>query len=211
MKNIMEIVMISEGNLGNRICRKGVKMTEEKWVDIKGFEGLYQVSNMGNVKSIKKNERIMKLQVNHKGYYCVNLHKNSIAYPRLVHRLVAEAFIPNTLNLPQVNHKDTNKKNNNIENLEWISNADNMRHAFANGCFVTTEKQREHARNNLKLIAERKKKGVEMYTKEGVFLNAFNSLREAEKCTGVHNSKISMVCKGKRKRAGNYIWKYRKE
>ena len=196
---------------------------QEKWADIKGFEGLYQVSNLGNVKSVERyipaknnsfafhKERNMKLQTNHKGYFCVILHKNSISYTRLVHRLVADAFIPNANNLPQVNHKDTNKKNNNIENLEWISNIDNMRHAFSNGCFVTTEKQREHARNNLKKMAERRKKSVEMYTKEGVFVKVFDSMTEAEKWTGVHNSKISMVCKGKRKSAGNYIWKYRKE
>lgn len=153
----------------------------------------------------------MKLQMNHKGYPCVVLHKNCKANSKLVHRLVAIAFIPNPDKLPQVNHKDTNKQNNHVSNLEWITNEDNMRHAFANGCFKTTKKQIEHAIENQIKMASKRRKPVEMYSKDGVLLETFDSLTEAEKRTKVSNSKISMVCKGKRKSAGNYIWKYRKE
>ena len=141
----------------------------EIWIDIQGYEGLYKVSNFGRVKSIdryvngklgsqcKIKGKIMKLQMNHKGYPCVVLHKNCKANSKLVHRLVAIAFIPNPDKLPQVNHKDTNKQNNHVSNLEWITNEDNMRHAFANGCFKTTKKQIEHAiENQIKMARKRK-------------------------------------------------------
>lgn len=111
----------------------------EKWKDVTGFEGLYQVSNLGNVKSCDRyisagvnanhksqhiHERLLKLKGGGK-YIQVILCKNGKCYARLVHRLVAEAFIPNPDNLPCVNHKDENKKNNVADNLEWCTYAYN--------------------------------------------------------------------------------------
>lgn len=106
---------------------------EEIWKDIKGYEGLYQVSNLGNIKSFEfrnnrgifKREKIL-YKSTRSGYYTVNLCKNTIRKSKQVHRLVAEAFIPNPLNKKIVNHIDFDRKNNKVENLEWCSQKENV-------------------------------------------------------------------------------------
>ncbi len=98
---------------------------DEVWKDIKGFEGLYQVSTQGQVKSRRG---ILKPYINHKGYLKVCLSKDGVKYKKRVNRLVAEAFIENPLNLPQVNHKDRNKNNNAVSNLEWCTAKENRDH-----------------------------------------------------------------------------------
>ena len=94
----------------------------EEWKDIKGYEGLYQVSNLGRVKSLSntntRKEKILK-PIYHARYYQITLSKNNIRIQYRVHRLVAEAFIPNPDGLPIINHKDENPLNNNVDNLEW--------------------------------------------------------------------------------------------
>ena len=95
---------------------------KEVWKDIQDYEGFYQVSNLGRIKSLgnskTRKEKILK-PIYHKQYYQITLSKNNIRIQYRVHRLVAEAFIPNPDNLPQVNHKDENKLNNYVDNLEW--------------------------------------------------------------------------------------------
>lgn len=191
------------------------------WKPVKDFEGYYEVSDDGNIRSIDryvgnrwggktlKKGVVLKLATNRKGYKSVMLHKNTIWYQKQVHRLVAEAFIPNPLNLPQVNHKDTNKTNNKVENLEWVTGIDNMRHAFANGCFKRTQRQREHAKEVQLECAIRKRRCVAMIdlnTEE--ILGIFRSITDAQRATGISNSKITAVCKGRRRQTGGYKWKY---
>ena len=117
---------------------------EEEWRDIKGYEGCYRVSNYGRVKSISRlvnsspdkrtvPERILKQQVLRSGYMSVGLWKDSHFLRLPVHRLVAIAFLPNPDNLPQVNHRDGIKTNNNADNLEWCSRSENMKHAYEHG------------------------------------------------------------------------------
>ena len=121
----------------------------ETWKDIKGYEGLYQISNLGRIKSLRKkiknngafgkrkiitkNEKIVSSYKNKDGYSVVQLYKNNKRKLKLVHRLVAEAFIPNPNNYPYVNHKDGNKANNCVDNLEWCNNSMNQLHAFSKG------------------------------------------------------------------------------
>lgn len=105
---------------------------KELWLQIKNYEGLYEVSNTGYVRSIRKN-RLIECCLSTKGYRRVCLCKGDARNFKSVHRLVAEAFIPNPDNLPQVNHKDGNKFNNNVENLEWCNNSQNQKHAYDNG------------------------------------------------------------------------------
>lgn len=117
---------------------------KEEWKDIKNYEGLYQVSNLGNVKSLERNksngkgsvktkEKILTQDITNWGYYRVALYKDGIRKYYKVHRLVAEAFILNPNNKEQVNHIDGNKLNNNVNNLEWNTRIENMNHARING------------------------------------------------------------------------------
>jgi hypothetical protein len=106
--------------------------TGEIWKDIEDYEGLYQVSNYGRVKSLKKGALIMKPQTSKDGYKKINLRRDNKTFSFKTHRLVAKAFILNPDNLPEVNHIDGNKINNHVSNLEWITHAKNMIHAAEN-------------------------------------------------------------------------------
>lgn len=123
-------------------------MSEEIWKDIKGFEGKYKISNLGNVKSVYRTinyifnnkpkvrrifEKTLKKSINKFGYEYVCLSDNCKTQKLKIHRLVAQAFIPNSENKPQVNHIDGNKQNNCVFNLEWCNNSENMKHAVKMG------------------------------------------------------------------------------
>lgn len=118
----------------------------EIWKDIEGYEGLYQVSNLGRIKSLKRqksngknlvyiDEKILTQNITNWGYYRVALYKNGIRKYHRVHRLVATAFLPNPENKEQVNHIDGNKLNNNLDNLEWSTRIENIHHAKINGLY----------------------------------------------------------------------------
>lgn len=109
---------------------------KEIWKDVVNYENLYKISNLGRVKSLYRmgaNERICKLHIGTRGYLEVNISKNNIRKKVRVHRLIAEAFIPNPENKPEVNHIDGNKLNNSIENLEWVTRSENIQHSFKIG------------------------------------------------------------------------------
>ncbi len=129
----------------------------EVWKDIKGYEGLYQVSNFGRVKSLPRfrigksnslvpiNESIMKDTISNRGYNIISLCKNGKYKTLTIHSLVAKAFIPNSENLPEVNHKDGDKTNNNDWNLEWVTSSENKKHAHKIGlCNQIGEKNANH-------------------------------------------------------------------
>ena len=107
-------------------------MNDETWRDIKGYEGLYQVSNYGRVKSLIKGI-ILKPKVCKTGYLCVGLWKDGKQKWMLIHRLVTQTFIPNPVNKPQVNHIDGVKSNNVVYNLEWVTSSENNQHAVNTG------------------------------------------------------------------------------
>lgn len=177
----------------------------EHWKDIKGFEGLYQVSDFGRVKSLNYNHtnesRILKTRKQRNGYLLVNLNKKGKQYFFLVHRLVAETFLENPENLPQVNHKDENKTNNRVENLEWKSPKDNCNHGTRNERSAKT-------RTNGKLS-----KQVLQYTKNGEFVKEWVSLSEIKRKLGYNKSAISKVCRGntRLKSYKGYIWIYKEK
>ena len=117
---------------------------KEEWKDIKGFEGWYQVSNLGEVRSIERQinnngtlqtykSHILKPSITKKGYFYVILYKNSKGTHKYIHRLVAEYFIDNPDRLQQVNHIDGYKTNNLVDNLEWCNNSENQKHAYIHG------------------------------------------------------------------------------
>jgi len=174
-------------------------MQDELWKDIPEYEGLYQVSNLGRVKALERyvknhskmqklNEKIKKNSIKKNGYASTILWKENKYCNVLIHRLVAEMFIPNPNNLPQVNHKDGNKQNNNVENLEWCSSEYNINHAFDNS-LINTRKKILQIKNN-KII------------------KIWGSILQIEKELGISNSNIVSVCKGKRKSARGYQWRY---
>ena len=116
-------------------------MIKEIWKDIPEYEGLYQISNYGQIKSLtfinkqckKKREKILKSYINNRGYKIIKLTKNKTKKAFFIHRLVAENFIDNLENKKEVNHIDGNKLNNNVKNLEWCTRSENMHHAYEIG------------------------------------------------------------------------------
>lgn len=170
------------------------------WKDIKGYEGLYQINNYGEVKSLYNYRGVGNLlkQRIKKGYYTIGLRKNNLRKWYYVHRLVAQAFIPNSNNLPQINHKDENKLNNCVDNLEWCSASYN--NSYGN--------RLEKVSRSNKL-----KKKVLQFDINGNMLQEYNSIAEASKITNVDRKGISNCInkKNNRKTAGGYIWKLKSE
>lgn len=145
---------------------------------------------------------------NNKGYPLSNMSKGNKRYSRATHRLVAEAFIPNPENKPQVNHIDGDKENNNVDNLEWVTAKENTKHAIENGLMKPCLNNAKRASDIARKI---NKKKVDMYDKSGVYIRSFNSLIEAEEKTGAKRKGISEVACGRQKTAGGFIWKYPEE
>ncbi len=177
---------------------------EEIWKDIKGYEGLYQVSNYGKVKSLKRNnEKILKV-FSDNNYLNVDLFKNKKKRRYKVHRLVAIAFIPNIDKKTEVNHIDGDKENNFVGNLEWCTSSENMQHAFKTGLAkVNKNMQGRFGKNHPN------SKSVNQYTLDNVFIKSWESTKNIERELKIHHSHISKCCKGKIKTAGGYIWKYK--
>lgn len=162
----------------------------EVWKDINGYKGLYQVSNLGRVRSVRYNkEKIMELSYSH-GYLRVGLYKNNKLKFHSVHRLVAQAFLSNPYNLPCVNHKDECKTNNNVDNLEWCSYQ-------YNNTYGTVIQRR----------TEKNAKTVYQYTLDGEFVKEWQSANEIERELGFFSSYIRACCRGKHPTAYGYIWK----
>ena len=187
-------------------------MENEIWKDIKGFEGLYQISNFGRVKSLKRKrfnyrlqktieihkEIILKPFEDKKGYLCVKLQNNKNKTMFKVHRLVAKTFIPNPDDLPQINHINGIKNNNNMHNLEWCNCSYNVKEAFRLGL----SKKGKHHYNRKRVI---------QYDLNGNFIKLWDCMIDAINELNLRKSSwssISQCCKGKRKSAYGYIWKY---
>lgn len=200
------------------------KAENEIWKDIQGFEGLYQISNQGNVRSLDRvtcdkdgnpvstrKGQPMKQTVNRYGYKTVRLSKNGSHEFWSVHRLVAIAFIPNPYNKPQVNHIDGNKQNNTVENLEWVTNSENLIHAYRTGLYVHSEKQRQLSRERMRKLCEMRKKWVvQLDAVTGDYINCFQSISDANETMGFprDSGHIGQVCKGIREFCHGYKWQY---
>ena len=158
----------------------------EEMKNIKDYEGLYAITRDGQVWSYIS-KKFLKYSDNGKGYYQVILCKEGKKKTFLIHRLVAQAFIPNPNNLPEVNHKDEDKSNNCVENLEWMSKIDNINYGTGS-----------------KRSAEKRSKPIYCVELDKVF----KSGKEAAEELGLHNSHISNVCKGIYKTTGGYHFRY---
>lgn len=180
---------------------------KEIWKDIENYEGLYQISNFGNIKSLNyngtKKEKKLKQIPDKDGYMKIGLCKNNILKEKKIHRLVAGAFLNkkkfkyidekdkskyiNNLNKLEVNHKDENKQNNNVENLEWCTHSYNNNYGSKN-----------------KTISKK----VNQYDLEGNYIKTWDSLFKVQKKIGIHVTNISRCCKNIYKTAGGFVWRY---
>lgn len=166
------------------------------------MNGLYEVSNLGRIKSVERivkrnnniynwKEKILTPQMEKNGYIRFVLSKNGKMYRILAHRAVAETFIENYSNKSQVNHKDGNKLNNRVENLEWVSAQENTLHSL---------------KNNLR--KPQKVKKIAQFDKNMQFIKLWNSAKDIELELKIHTSHIYSCCNNKLKQAKGYIWKY---
>lgn len=176
-------------------------MKEEIWRPVKNYEGWYEVSSYGRVRSLDRvvvysdgrkclwKGKILKIRKDNVGYlYCI-LYKNTRHKTSKVHRLVAQAFIPNPDNLPVINHKDEVKTNNRVENLEWCTQSYNINYGTRN---------------------EKVSKPVLQIDKNtGQVISEYQSLREAGRQLNIGNGSISRCCNGKQKTYKGYKWKFK--
>ena len=160
----------------------------ELWKEIKGYEGLYKVSSFGRIKNISTG-KILSPYISGGGYPVVKLYKNKTQYNNFTHRLIAIAFIPNPNNYPFINHKDENKVNYNIDNLEWCTCQYNLTYG--------TYQQRRIDKRIIPVVQK---------TKSGEIIKIHKSRIEAERETGIPHGNINMCISGKLKTAGGYIW-----
>jgi hypothetical protein len=179
----------------------------EEWKDIKEFEGLYQVSNYGRVKSLKRilndgriwEERVMKTPLS-AGYPSVSLRKNNIYVRERVHRLVGKTFLKGYQEKYCINHIDGIKTNNHFSNLEWCTYKENSMHAFINNL--------NDVINNTRYI---NMKPTVQLSLNNEFIRIFDSAKEAAKFVKCPIQNITRVCRGGRKSARGFIWKYLKD
>lgn len=169
---------------------------KEIWKQIK-FNTNYEISNLGNVRNVKT-KRVLKPSVSNKGYYLVALSKNGKSHTYTIHKLVAEHFLV-------INHKDHNKLNNSIDNLEYVTQQENIQLAFKNG---RCDKVKQKAKQNILKASNSEKIKVNQYDINGNFIKQWNYIREVQKALNINNANISECCRGKRKTAGGYIWRY---
>ena len=221
-------------------------MEEENWKPIKDFEGYYEISSFGRVKSLNRvietsnginkkiKERILKSSKNSNGYLIVKLKKNNKPKIFKVHRLVAEAFIPNPEGKPYIDHINTIRTDNRVSNLRWVTQKENCNNELSKKNYSEAQKGHEVSEETKKKISEvhkgrkhteetkKKLKGHEVSeeTKKKIgkgngklvycieLDKIFESTCEASRELGISQSSISLVCRGKRKTAGGYHWEY---
>lgn len=184
----------------------------EQWKDVVGYEGVYQVSNIGNVRTVQREvwngkgyvlllSHPTKQVLNNKGYPCVYLRKNHTTFYTSVHRLVAKAFIPNPKNKPQVNHINGIKTDNRVENLEWCTSGENQAHAWRIGL----QKVRVKA-------GKPKRPVMQIEVDTGRVIAEFPSIAEAGRALGIKSASdigaCCRQCRG-RKTLKGFIWKYK--
>ena len=165
------------------------------WKNIPNYEGLYMVSDDGKIKGLKSGKEL-KYSYTYNGYRKVKLYCDSQGKTFMVHRLVASAFIPNVQNKPQVNHIDGNKENNAVENLEWVTQSENLSHAVKTGLI------------DISKMTKATSKKVNQYDKNGCFIRTWDSMSDAARATKTHVANITHCCQKKIKSTGGYKWSF---
>lgn len=174
---------------------------DEIWKPVIGYEGLYEVSNLGRVKGLERQgnwrDNILT-QCMIGNYVKVSLTVNGKSQNKLVHRLVAQAFIPNPENKPEVNHKDGNKLNNCLDNLEWVTKSENIKHAYRTGLIT-----KEVTKSRTDKMHDAVKKRV--MRDDGV---VFDSVADAAVSVKVSASMVSNMLHGRQNTAGGHVFKF---
>jgi len=174
---------------------------KEIWKTIDGFNGDYEVSNLGNVRSYKHRKPKLMALCDYRGYKRIELFKDGFGRLYSVHRLVANAFIKNNKNKETVNHLNGIKSDNRVENLEWATRSENDLHAFSIGLRKPHPSMKgRYGKDNPK------SKPVEQLTKDGILIKRFSGVSDAIRMTGIGN--ISNACIGRRNSAGGYLWRH---
>lgn len=168
-------------------------MSNQIWKDVVGYEGLYLVSNDGKVRGTKMKKKL-RYTYSYNGYQNVKLYSDAKGKVFKVHRLVAQAFIENKENKPQVNHINGIKTDNRVKNLEWVTPTENLKHACANGLIDTS------------IAWHKQEKPVYQLSLKGEIIKKWVSLSEASRTLGLQISNISHCCAGKIKSTGGYKW-----
>ncbi len=185
-------------------------MLDEIWKDIENYEGLYQVSTLGRIKSLAGRPHIVKDRILNiwvgTHYYATCLSKNKKPKFYLVHRLMAVAFVENPYNKPHVNHKDGNKLNNSLDNLEWVTHKENIQHAVDTGLKVAL-KGKDHYKYGVFGKDNFLSKSVIQMDVNGNVLSKFDSMTEMAKYLNVNKGLISRACSGELKTFRGFIFK----
>ena len=191
---------------------------DEIWRDIEGYEGLYQVSNLGRVKALPKycfngsgnwlmQERILSPITTTRGYFYVCLYKAKQQRRFFIHRLVASAFIPNIHNKPDIDHINAIKTDNRSINLRWATKTDNMNNPLTRKKLSETKKGISHPKGK----DSKRSRLIQQYTLDGKFIKEWHGSKEIARALNGDNSYIIKCCKGLYPYAYGYIWKYKEE
>lgn len=200
--------------------KEGVLVADvEQWKDIDGYEGLYQISSYGRVKSFPRRATrggIVKPSLSTSGYLCTHLSKNGKVRTHQVHRLVAKHFICNPDNLPEVNHIDENKTNNHVSNLEWCTRVQNVRHGTAIERMVKAHDYKKvaaksAANHDYREVARKEAKPLLQFDKNGNLIKRWESLRAASRALGKSCGNISAACNGKQETSYGFVWRYEED
>lgn len=176
-----------------------------EWRSVKGYDGRYLVSNTGLIYS-KISNKVLKHNKMSNGYLSVELFKDGKSKRLLIHRIVAEAFIDNPESLPIVNHKDEDRTNNSVDNLEWCTQKYNANYGNALEKKKRNRTVSDAVKNSLLLGSKSRQISVLQFTKSGEFLKRFNSAVEAGRILKINASHIGETCKQIRKSAGGFCW-----
>lgn len=189
---------------------------EEIWKNIEGYENLYQVSSKGRVKSLERidnnnhpvKERILKCHKQNNGYLMVYLSKNGKRKHHLIHRLVAQAFIPNHKNKSEVDHINTDRTDNRVENLRWVTRSENQ-----NNPLTKKKLSKNSPKPCLGRIGSKhhRSKPILQFDEYGNFIQEWECAMDVERILGINNNHIGSVCNGNRKTAGGFVWRHKKE
>lgn len=183
----------------------------EQWKMIKGYTN-YMVSNLGNVKSLNYNhtgkEKILKYKIDKYGYYLVCLYKKGVKKFHTIHRLVAEAFIPNPDNKPCIDHINTDKTENRIDNLRWVTSKENNNNPLTKTHRSDSLKGQKNYMFSKFGKEHHNSKEILQFSLHGEFIKKWDSQADIERELLIKQSSISECCKNKRKTSGGYKWGY---